>query len=181
MTTFYLTLLLIGAVVLVVQLVLGVIGADSELDADGADGLDLFTVRALSTAAAAFGATGLGLMQWGLAGWLAFPVAGAVGLGAAVAIAATMRSMRRLEQDKSFDIAMTLGASARVALSVPGARAGEGKVHLNAHGRFMELNAVTTEDTIPAGEEVHVVDTIAYDTVLVSRRPTILEESHGPR
>lgn len=69
MATFYLTLLVLGGVTLGIQLVLGFAGAVSDGDIGGgedADGLDLFTVRALAAAAAAFGAVGLGLMQVGV-------------------------------------------------------------------------------------------------------------------
>ncbi|MBX3175695.1 MAG: hypothetical protein KF709_14910 [Gemmatimonadaceae bacterium] len=169
MTTFYLTFLALGALVLVFQLLGGILGSADDFDLDPGDGLDLFTTRALSTAAAAFGATGLGLMQWGINSWIALPIALAVGFTGAVAIALTMRSLHRLQQDKSFKISMTLGAPAKVSLSIPGGRSGEGKVHLNAHNRFMELNAVTAEDDLPTGTDVFVVDSVSADTVLVSR------------
>jgi hypothetical protein len=182
MATFYLTLLVLGGGVMVIQLALSVFGVgdhgDLDHDADHGldhDGLDLFTVRALSAAAAAFGAVGLGQMQWGVPGWLALPGAGIAGAGGAVGVALLLRSMHRLAVDKSFNISMTIGTPAKVALGIPGARAGEGKVHLVAHSQFMELNAITAEPPIAAGEDVYVVDTIAYDTVIVSRTPLIPE------
>jgi hypothetical protein len=178
MATFYLTFLALGATTLVIQLLLGLAGAASDTDLDhGADGegLDLFTVRALAAAAAAFGGVGLGLMQLGLPGWASLPLAAVTGFLSAVGVASLMRSMQRLAVDKSFDIASTIGTTAKVALGIPGARDGAGKVHLVAHARFMELNAVTAEPPIAAGEDVYVVDTLAYDTVLVSRTPLIPE------
>lgn len=170
MQIFYLTFLALGALVLVLQLLGGLVGSAAEIDIDAGDGLDLFTTRALSTAAAAFGATGLGLMQWGIGGWLALPIASAVGFAGAAAIAFAMRALHRLQQDKSFNIAMTLGAPARVSLSIPGERSGEGKIHVHAHNRFLELNAVTAEEAMPTGTDVFVVDSVSADTVLVSRR-----------
>src|SRR5688572_22404181 len=105
MSSFYLTFLVIGAVVLLIQLVLGLTGIDGdglfeEGHGDAADGLDLFTVRALSAAAAAFGVVGLGLMQLGLGGLLSLPVAVVAGVASAVGVAHTLRSLKRLEQDK---------------------------------------------------------------------------------
>ncbi len=178
MATFYLTLLVLGGVTLGIQLVLGFAGAVSDGDIGGgedADGLDLFTVRALAAAAAAFGAVGLGLMQVGVPAWLTLPFAALTGLASAIGVAWTMRAMQRLAVDKSFDIGTTIGSAAKVALGIPGSRAGEGKIHLVAHARFMELNAVTAEPDIAAGEDVYVVDTLAYDTVVVSRTPLIPE------
>ena len=178
MATFYLTLLVLGGVTLLIQLALGLAGAATESDLDHGhdhDGLDLFTVRALAAAAASFGAVGLGLMQVGIAGWLALPFAAITGFVSAIGVAWLMRSMQRLAVDKSFDIGTTIGSPAKVALGIPGSREGEGKIHLVAHSRFMELNAVTTEESIAAGEDVYVVDTLAYDTVVVSRSPLIPE------
>lgn len=189
MATFYLTFLTLGAVVLALQFVLGLVGADGEgvFDADadadlhGADGLDLFTVRALSAAAAFFGLTGLGLMRFGLAGWLALPFALVAGIAAAVGVAAAMRAMKRLEQDKSFRIESTIGLSGTVALGIPAARSGAGKIHLVAGERFQEFDAVTAEDAIPSGTEVHVIDVVSSDTLVVARRLTLLEEPNDPR
>jgi hypothetical protein len=179
MTTFFLTLLVMGVLVLTLQFVLGLVGADGEGlldDADASDGLDLFTVRALSAAAAAIGLVGLIGARAGLPGWLSLPIGLVAGIVTAVGVATLMRSMKRLEVDKSFEISMTVGLPAKVYLSIPAARSGEGKVHLTAHERFIELNAVTTDGEIPMGEMVTVVDTLSSDTVVVSRTSPLLEE-----
>jgi hypothetical protein len=179
MTTFFLTLLVLGVLVLTLQFVLGLVGADGEGvfdDGDASDGLDLFTVRALSAAAAAFGLVGLAATRFGLPGWLALPIALVAAIISAVAVASVMRSLKRLEQDKSFDIGTTVGLPAKVYLSIPAARSGEGKIHLTAHAQFMELNAVTTDGAIPMGEVVTVVDTVSSDTVVVSRTSPLFED-----
>jgi len=186
MATFFLTLLILGVVVLALQFLLGLFGLDGEGlfeegGGDGADGLDLFTVRALSAAAATLGFVGLGLMRLGLPGWIAAPIACGAAFGAAYAVAATMRGMRRLEMDKSFILETAIGLPATVALGIPGQRAGVGKVHLVAHERFQELNAVTTEDTIPTGASVFVVDVQSSDTVVVARSLSLLEDSDAAR
>jgi Na+/glutamate symporter len=180
MATFYLTFLAIGAVLLALQLALGLAGAADhgalDHDVHGADGLHLLSVRALSAAAAFFGVTGLGLMQLGLPGVLAAPVALVAGFGAAVGMAAALRAMKRLEQDRSFDLHTAIGLPATVSLGIPGARAGAGKVHLVAHDRFQEVDAVTAGDPLPSGTPVHVVDVLSSDTVVVSRTLTLLED-----
>lgn len=186
MSTFYVTLLVIGVVVLTLQLLLGLFGLDGEGlfeegGGDAAQGLDLFTVRALAAAAAFFGLVGYGLMRVGLPGWLSLPAAVIAGLAAAYGVAATMRGMRRLEQDKSFVLETAIGLTATVALGIPGQRAGVGKVHLIAHERFQELNAVTAEDSIPSGTSVYVVDVQASDTVVVARSLSLGEESDASR
>lgn len=178
MTTFFLVTLAIGVAVLVMQLVLGLtgIGHHDVFDDGGHEGLDLFTVRALSAAAAAFGIVGLLAMRAGVTTVLALAAALGVAGASAFGVASAVRAMRRFEVDKSFDIAMTLGCEATVSLSIPGARAGEGKVHVIAHERFLELNAVTADGEIPHGAVVTVVDTLSSDTVVVSRTPLLSEE-----
>jgi hypothetical protein len=186
MSSLFLTFLVIGAVVLLIQLVLGFTGIDGdglfeEGHGDASDGLDLFTVRALSAAAAAFGVVGLGLMQVGLAGWLALPIALVTGIAAAVGVASTLRSLKRLEQDKSFVVESAIGLPATVALGIPGAKSGEGKIHLIAHERFQEFNAVTEEEAIPSGTPVFVVDVLSPDTLVVARSLSLLEETNDRR
>jgi hypothetical protein len=184
MSTFYLTFLVIGTVVLLIQLVLGLSGIDGDgmfEDGDGSDGLDLFTVRALSAAAAALGVVGLGIMQLGVNGWLALPFALVAAIASAIGVASTLRSLKRLEQDKSFQIESAIGLPATVALGIPGAKSGEGKVHLIAHERFQEFNAVTSEEAIPSGTAVFVVDVLSSDTVVVARSLSLLEENHEHR
>lgn len=186
MSSLYLTFLVLGAAVLLIQLALGLVGMDGHGHfehghGDGSEGLDLFTIRALSAAAAAFGVVGLGLMQVGLAGWLAFPVALIAGIAAAVGVAQTLRSLKRLEQDKSFQVESAIGLPATVALGIPGARSGEGKIHLVAHERFQEFNAVTTEEAIPSGTAVFVVDVLSPDTLVVARSLSLLEETNDRR
>ena len=181
MSTFFLSCLLLGGGILAVQFVLGVVGAghhDVDLHHDASDGLDLLSVRALSAALAFFGLVGLGLSREGTTAWITVPAAVVAGLAAAGGVAALMRNLRRLEVDKSFDIQRAVGLPARVYLGVPGNREGAGKVHLTVHDRLMELDAVTTEDAIPAGTGVLVIDTVSSDTVLVSRSQPLLEETN---
>lgn len=186
MATFFVTLLTLGVVVLALQFLLGLVGLDGEGlfeegGGDGADGLDLFTVRALAAASAFFGLVGFGLLRMGLPSLVSVPIALLAGLAAAYAVAATMRAMKRLEQDKSFVLETAIGLPATVALGIPGARAGVGKVHLVAHERFQELNAVTAEDAIPTGTSVFVVDIQSSDTVVVARSLSLVEESDASR
>jgi len=180
-TTFFLSCLILGGGILAVQFVLGAMGAanhDFEVHHDAADGMDMLSVRALSAALAFFGLVGLSLSRAGITAWLTIPAAAAAGFGAALGVAALIRNLRRLEVDKSFDIQRAVGLPARVHLGVPGKREGAGKVHLTVHDRLMELDAVTSEDAIPAGTNVLVIDAITSDTVLVSRSQPLLEETN---
>jgi len=120
-------------------------------------------------------------MQFGLPGWLAAPVALVAGAAAAYGVAASMRAMKRLEQDRSFRLESAIGLPATVALGIPGAKSGEGKIHLIAHERFQELNAVTAEGEIPSGTAVFVIDVQSPDTVVVARSLSLLEDPDASR
>lgn len=182
MSAFFFTCFGIGAVALLLQLVLGAVGADAHHDAghlhhdSGHGGLDLLSVRALSAALGFFGLVGFSALRGGLGAPLSVTLAGVSGLAAAFGIASLMRGLRKLEVDKSFDISQALGAPGTVYLSIPGNRSGVGKVHLMLHDRLMELAAVTTEAEIQSGTDVLIVDTVSSDTVVVTRALPLLSE-----
>lgn len=184
MTTFFLTCLVLGGGVVLLQLVAGALGFDSEVPSDGVaalagEGLDLLSVRSLAAGLGFFGAGGLAALGAGLGPILA--VIAGVGGGAlgAMGVAASMRALRRLESDRTFRLAGAVGQSGRVYLGIPGRRSGAGKVHIALQGRLMELEAVTPEEGIGTGAPVLVIDTIPPATVVVVPQPSILEEAHG--
>jgi hypothetical protein len=99
-TTLFLSCLLLGGGILVVQFVIGVVGAvhhDSEVHHDAVDGLDLLSVRALSAALAFFGLAGLALSGAGTTALITAQAAVVAGLAAAAGVAALRRNLRRLE------------------------------------------------------------------------------------
>jgi hypothetical protein len=179
-STFFLTCFAIGAAVLVLQFILGVVGAESDhgsgIDHHDVHGLDLLSIRALSAAAAFFGLVGFSVLRGGLGLIVALTLALVSGFGAALGIATLMRSLRRLEVDKSFDITRALGLQGQVYLGIPAHREGAGKVHLKMHDRLVELAAVTTDDAIPTGTDVLVVDTHSSDTIVVTRAQPLLRD-----
>lgn len=180
MTAFYLTCFIIGALALIAQLVLGALGADGDHHVSagehGHGGLDLLSVRTLAAAAGFFGLVGFGMTRAGF-GFVVGLTSGVVaGLGAAFAMAALMRGIRRFEVDKSFDISRALGLQGKVYLGIPANRGGTGKVHLTMHDRLVELAAMSSDVAIPSGTEVIVVDTQASDTVIVTPSQPLLRE-----
>lgn len=177
MTLFYLSCLVLGVAVLVLQLALGAFGLDDVDHPDHAhQGLDLLSVRALAAGAGFFGLAGVALTRAGAPTLLTLPAAIAAGMAAAWGVARLMRGMRRLEVDKSFDIATTLGLPGRVHLGIPGTRQGAGKVHVVVHDRLMELDAVTSGPEIATGSQVLVTDVVSSDTVVVSPAQPLLNE-----
>ena len=161
----------VGGVVLLAGLLLGVVGAEHHDAPDHhvpSDGLQLFSVRALSAGVAFFGVGGLGALALGWPSYVAAIMATLLGLGAMVGVAATMRAMLMMERDASVRIERALGASGTVYVPVPPALGGAGKVTLTLQGRTVEYQAVTPDGNgLPTGTPVLVVDVRDHDTVEV--------------
>jgi hypothetical protein len=53
-------------------------------------------------------------------------------------------------------------------LSIPGAKAGVGKVHVNQLNRTVEYKAITAQEQLPTGAKIVVVSVVGADTVEVA-------------
>jgi hypothetical protein len=175
MLLFFLTCLGLGAAAVVVQLLTGVADVETHHDV-GHGASDLLSVRALSAGMAFFGLVGLAVIRAGLGAAAALPAALVAGAAATVGVAAVMRSMRRLESDKTFDIHRAVGATGTVHLGIPGNRGGTGKVHVVVREQFMELDAVTAGPELPTGSEILVTDVASVDIVVVAHATPLLRE-----
>lgn len=177
MTTFFLTCAVVGGVLLLTQLVLGALGADHHdvgHHDTPSDGLQLFSVRALSAGVAFFGIGGLGAGALGLPSAMASVAAVLLGGVAMASVALVMRTMLKFERDASVRIEQAVGVAGTVYVPVPGAHAGVGKVQLTLNGRTVEYQAVTPEGhELPTGTPVVVVDVRNDDTVEVVLLPSL--------
>jgi membrane protein implicated in regulation of membrane protease activity len=170
---FFVACAALGGVVLVIQLLLGLLGGDS--DAGHAvhhgggvgEGLDLVSVRSISAGVAFFGLAGAGTATSGWPLPLALGVAISSGLLATVVVAYLLRAVRGLEEDNSEQIENALGQTATVYLRIPANRAGAGKIHVAVQGRTVEYQAVTPGGELPSGAMVVVRDIVGPDVVEV--------------
>lgn len=188
MQTVFWTCFGVGAAVLALQILLGLLGMDHDVahdfqdvshDAehgagDGEQGLNLLSVRALSAAVAMFGAAGLGLLAAGVAAFLAASIAVVPAFLAALGTAWITRQMLRLESDGSLHVENAVGTSGTAYLSIPAVHDGYGMIQFPLQGRTVELRAVTSDaQPIPAGASVVVVGIVDGDTVEVTLTPEI--------
>ena len=60
-----------------------------------------------------------------------------------------------------------VGCEGKVYLTIPGARAGSGKVQITINDAVREYEAVTDGDKLPTGTAIRVVEAISSDTLLV--------------
>jgi hypothetical protein len=186
MITAFLACAALGGIVLLGQLVLSVLGVgdgehgdaaehDHGALAHGAEGLNLFSVRALAAGVAFFGFGGLAGYALRGGPFVAIPLAVLLGISAMVGVAWVTRAMLRLDDDGTVRIEGAVGVSGSVYLTIPAARTGLGKVHVTVQNRTVELQAVTTHDApLPTGSRVLVVDVSGPDTVDVVPDPLVL-------
>ena len=178
MSSLFLVLAVAGGSLMVLQFLLGVFGLEHH-DVDHAghgehlsEGLDLFSVRALTAGTAFLGLTGWGMLSAGISILLALPAALAAGVAATVLVAFLMRSMLRLESDGSIVLENAIGLAGTVYIPIPAAGNGMGKVQLALQERTVELEAVSRQGALATGDRVLVVGLLGSSAVEVVPAPT---------
>ena len=174
---------LTATLVFVVQSILTFVGADAETDfdvdvdtsMDGADlsniegGSNLYTFRNFVNFVLGFGWSAI-LLQDSISS-IPVLILVSVLIGAAL-VAAVMylfKWLSSMQQSGNIDLTQSAtGCEGTVYLTIPAARAGEGKVQITISGAVREYNAVTEgESVLKTGTPIRVVDVINNNTVLV--------------
>lgn len=181
----YWTIALVTSLVFVIQMVLTFIGiGDSDADIDfGGDtdftdggtldvggAMQLFTIRNFVNFL-------LGLGWGGVCFYDLVPntvwhavVAFITGIFFVYIFLFIYKQMFRLEKNGALDIKESVGKTVDVYLTIPGNRAGVGKVQISFNGSVQELNAMTDEEQpIRSGSKVLVREVINGNTLLVSK------------
>ncbi len=179
----------IAGTLLVGQLLLSVIGlghhadlhdfltADADVDA-AADGFEhggewfagMLSFRAIVAALTVFGLVGLG----GSAGQRFDPLQTLVmalvaGGGVLYGIGWLLRSLYQLKSEGTVRIERAVGQTGSVYLSIPGKKAGTGKVTVRVQGRTMQYGAMTPEEDLPSGTPVVVLSVLTPGIVEVTK------------
>ena len=183
MFAFFAACAVLGALLLVAQVVIASFGAHADADVHaGGDhdvahavghGLDLFSARSLTAGLAFFGVAGAAAARAGWRPGVVLFCAASAGLVATIAVAWIMSQLLRLEEDGTVRVEGAVGAPATVYLAIPGARAGVGKVTLTLQGRTVEFAAITAGARLPTGAPVVVVDVVAPGTLEVVPTPEV--------
>jgi hypothetical protein len=178
--TVFLWCAVVGGAVLIFQLAAGLFGLDhghghDAQHGDGAsEGLNLLSIRSIAAGVAFFGLAGIAARPLGIL--LASGAAVVTGLAAAVGVASIVKMFGRLERDATLSLGNAVGTTGTVYLSIPGHKSGAGKVHLTVQNRLVECLAITSDDPLPTGTSVLVIDLEGRDTVVVVRNPILLNE-----
>jgi len=149
-------------------------GHDHDADHDHGHSwfVGVLTFRAVVAALTFFGLAGMAATERGLEPLPSLGVALAAGAGALALVAFLMRSMARLRAEGNVRIDRAVGQTGTVYLSIPGHKAGAGKVHLKLQNRIVEYQAITALDELPTGSLVVVVSVAGPGTVEVAAAPT---------
>jgi hypothetical protein len=126
------------------------------------------TFRTLTATLAFFGLAGLAAIRFELEPALGLALAVAAGALAFLVVGWLIRLLSRLNIDGTIRIERAIGSEGTVYLSIPGAKAGAGKVHVNQVNRTVEYKAITSQGQLPTGVKIVVVSIVSADTVEVA-------------
>lgn len=138
-------------------------GEDSGFDGDGdgvegADLLELFTIRNTLSFFTGLSWFSLAALQAGFPGFIAIPIGAAIGVGLAVINMIVLRWVASLAVRGNIDLRKAIGHTATVVVLVPANSAGTGKVSIIFNEYRMELLARTDNaDAIRTGRVVEVI------------------------
>ena len=144
-------------------------GFDSETaDATVDGGTNLYTFRNLVNFCLGFGWSAI-LLQERIQSvpWLII-VSVLVGVALVALVMYLFKWLSSMQQSGNINLfKAAVGCNGSVYLTIPGQRAGEGKVQLSINNSVREYSAVTDGDTLRTGAQIRVVQVLSPDTVLV--------------
>jgi hypothetical protein len=146
-------------------------GHDGHGDHDGQHSwfLGVLTFRSVAAALTFFGLTGLtSVANLQHEPELSLGLALLGGAAALFGVAYLMRMPHRLKSDGTVHIERAVGQNGTVYLSIPGHKAGKGKVTLRLQNRTVECQAVTPHQQLATGSQVVVTGILGPDTVEVA-------------
>jgi len=180
------------SVVMILQLILMIIGIGFDADSDGdvddaiidinddtspheasncgnASVLRIFTIRGIVAFFALGGWAGLAALSAGLHPIWAIQISLFVGVCALLLAAIIIRVALRMQTSGNLNLSNALSQTADVYIRIPSGRSEKGKVTMLLQERFVELDAVTDNDTdIMPDSKVEVVAVIDDDCLLVT-------------
>ena len=171
--TIYLVSAIAGCTIVLLQVVLQVLGLDSEADgADGADGdfdpdghgnafFGYLSFKALCAFLGVFGLVGLIQLKGSNSFSLRVGIAFASGMAGVVLVGWMMRSLAGLQSSGNVNPNNAVGQTATVYLRIP-ENGGMGKVTVEIQGRSMEFDARSDGTAIDTGARVTVVSVDSF-------------------
>lgn len=117
-----------------------------------------------------FGWSGLGFISAGMAPALVILLSFLCGLAMMLAMASLFYFMSKLAETGNMNMRNAIGRTGEVYLTIPGKRAGIGKVQINVQGTLQTLDAITDEpEAISNTSLIQVLDVIDNQMLLVRK------------
>jgi hypothetical protein len=182
---------LAASLIFIIQSIMTFIGADAGdggidtdfdtgFDSEAADatvdgGTNLYTFRNLVNFCLGFGWSAI-LLQERIQSvpWLII-VSVLVGVALVALVMYLFKWLSGMQQSGNINLfKAAVGCNGSVYLTIPGQRAGEGKVQISINNSVREYGAVTDGDTLRTGTQIRVVEVLSSDTVLVEPLESII-------
>lgn len=160
-------------VLMILQTILSVIGADHDMDTDidvdvDLDCLSFFTIRGLVAFFIVGGTVGFFVAEdknlWGLAIVLSI----ITGLLALIGMGFLVRLIMKLQNEGVVDAKNSIGKKGTVYIRVPKQGEGTGKVNVLVQESYVEFDAVSNGEELPTGCNIKVVD-VRNQTLIVEK------------
>lgn len=174
----YLFVAVTGTVILVLQFVLSMMGADSDLDMDmeadfsvdfdGASdifGINFFSLKAIIAFITFFGWGGY---FFGHTGWMGFFIAFGCGLVMMILTSLVLSLLLKLQHSGNVTVSDMIGKRGTVYLSIPAERMGGGVVTVTLSGCTRRVGARSDEE-LKTGTAVVVTEDLGNGNVLVKK------------
>ena len=173
---------LTASLIFIIQTIMTFLGADADSDfdmdvdtsMDGSDlsnidgGSNLYTFRNFVNFFLGFGWTAIILQPTVKSTFVLIFIAILVGIALVAAVMYLFKWLSTMQQSGNINVyKAAVGCQGKCYLTIPGERAGEGKVQITIQGAVREYNAVTDGDSIKTGTPVKVVEVINANTLLV--------------
>lgn len=176
-----------ASLIFIIQTVMTFIGLDSDfntdldVDSSGLDGTDgdngmgLLTFRNFVNFFLGFGWTSVLLHGQIKSEAALMIVAALVGIGLVAIVMLLFKWVSGMQQSGNIDVYKSaVDCVGKVYLTIPGHRAGEGKVQISINNSVREYNAVTDGETLPTGKDIRVVEVISGNSLLVDEVESLI-------
>jgi hypothetical protein len=179
LNTVYGIFAIVAGTIFLIQLVLSLLGVDTDGDGSVIDHVDhpghdssgffgVLSFRTVTAALAFFGLTGLAGNRSGWSPTTTLTLAICVGGVALYGVFWLGKLLYGLQSDETVDPRQAIGCTGSVYLRIPAERGGVGKVQISQRGRTMEYAAVTRGSVLKVGDPIVVVAHVESDTVEVA-------------
>ena len=151
------------------------VGADVSEAAHPSTGMNLLTFRNFVNFLIGFGWTAILLRNSIPATGLRMLIAILVGVALVVLVMLLFKWLTDMQQSGNINVYKSaVGCEGTVYLTVPGERAGEGKIQITINNAVREYAAVTDGPTLKTGSRIRVVEVVSANTLLVEEINSVI-------